>query len=100
MIELPAIPLPPESVYSRRVLYMVQRLHERGYERLRIAPGWSASGVSWRCALASADDISHQHGAQLDNPRSAQPEYTSEMRTAYFGWTDADAGDPDALADR
>jgi uracil-DNA glycosylase len=79
---------------------MVQRLHQRGYEQLRIAPGWSPSGTSWRCAVSSRDAFSAAHGARLENFSSADAVYTSSMRSAYFGWSDAHDDDAAALAVR
>jgi hypothetical protein len=92
-------PLTPESVYSRRVLCMVQRLHKRGYQQLRIAPGWSPSGASWRCAISPREALSNAHGARLADFSAAEAVYTSAMGTAYFGWPDVSDGDPERLAD-
>lgn len=36
-----------------RILQGIKVLHQRGYHRLRILPGMSASGMSWRVAITS-----------------------------------------------
>src|SRR5205823_3251413 len=37
--------------FCRRLLLMVQCLHQMGYGRLRITPGLASSGLGWRCEL-------------------------------------------------
>lgn len=32
---------------------MVQELHKRGYEKLRVVPSLSPSGLSWRCEFVT-----------------------------------------------
>jgi hypothetical protein len=50
----------------------IQVLHQRGYHRLRILPGMSASGMYWRVAITSpdnlADDVHFPHIADYDTP--------------------------------
>ena len=71
---------------------MVQELHLRGYQRLRIAPGLSAAGMDWRCAIAPASVISRVNGARVidghdwEDPRLAH--YTTADGARYFGWED------------
>lgn len=56
----------------RLVLNMVGVLHGRGYERLRIVPGMSGSGIHWRCSFASDSNIKPapdmQNIDQVDDP--------------------------------
>ena len=33
----------------QKLLFMVQEIHKRGYEKLRVIPSLSPSGLSWRC---------------------------------------------------
>jgi hypothetical protein len=41
----------------QKVLYIMQELHKRGYEKLRLIPSVSPSGMSWRCSfLAQTSD--------------------------------------------
>jgi O-acetyl-ADP-ribose deacetylase (regulator of RNase III) len=40
-----------------RILQGVQVLHQRGYHRLRIMPGISPSGLYWRIAITSFDNV-------------------------------------------
>jgi hypothetical protein len=46
-----------EAAVYRKALLMVGELHVRGYQRLRIAPGMSASGCYWRCSVTPAAHI-------------------------------------------
>jgi hypothetical protein len=55
---------------ARKILQLVAVLHHRGYERLRISPYMSASGLYWRCDIGSAH-------------------YSSADMNCYFGWPDA-----------
>lgn len=40
-----------------RILQGVQVVHQRGYSRVRILPGVSPSGMHWRVAITSADNL-------------------------------------------
>lgn len=42
---------------TRIVLESVGILHRRGFQRLRIVPGMSGSGMSWRCSVTSASNV-------------------------------------------
>ncbi|MBS1697003.1 MAG: O-acetyl-ADP-ribose deacetylase [Actinobacteria bacterium] len=46
-----------------KVLSAVRLLHERGYHGVRVLPGMSASGMSWRIAIAAARDFVEEHGS-------------------------------------
>lgn len=35
----------------QKLLFMVEELHERGYENLRVFPSLSPSGTHWRCSF-------------------------------------------------
>ena len=35
----------------QKLLFVVKELHSRGYEKLRIVPSLSPSGLSWRCSF-------------------------------------------------
>lgn len=76
---------PPHRV----VLLMVYELHRLGYQRLRIEPGMSPSGMYWRCALASAAHFSAAYGAGIVNRDAPVARYGSGQDRAYFGWEDA-----------
>jgi hypothetical protein len=82
----------------RRILLMVRALHLRGYERLRAVPGLSPSGCRWRCGITPASNVCRSHGAlewDFDGPIA---QYTSRQDGNCFGWTDAEAYTPEALA--
>lgn len=40
-----------------RILQGIRVLHQRGYHRLRILPGMSPSGMSWRVSIATTADL-------------------------------------------
>ena len=39
----------------QKLLFIVAELHERGFEKLRIVPSLSPSGMSWRCQFFVVD---------------------------------------------
>lgn len=82
----------------RNVLRMVQELHLRGYQRLRIAPGMSASGFHWRCAVTPAANTQAANAALLREYEFAA-HYTSGMERKYFDWPDAEHASPSRLAE-
>lgn len=73
----------------RRILLMVGDLHGRGYERLRISPSMSPSGMAWRCSITPASNISASNGATLVDWDCLAAHYTSGVGADYFGWDDA-----------
>jgi hypothetical protein len=78
---------------------MVQSLHLRGYQRLRICPGLSASGGNWRCAITPAANTRPAHGARLARDGGDRvAHYSAASELDYFGWEDARHADPDQLA--
>lgn len=83
----------------RKILRMVSELHVRGFQRIRIAPGMSASGCHWRCAVAPAINISRKHGARLVGSEVLVARYTSGQGRKYFDWTDAAHATPSRMAD-
>jgi protein-tyrosine phosphatase len=98
--------IPPKRLskahrYARNVLLMVQELHMRGYQRLRIVPGFSGTGLAWRCGVTSADNISKNHGAiAVSFDDALTPQYSSASENVYFGWKDATLDKPQQLADK
>ena len=83
----------------REVLRLVQELHLRGYQRLRIAPGMSASGMHWRCAVTPVTNILKSHGARLRDDDDLVAHYSSGMGRELFGWRDAPGRQPSRLAE-
>lgn len=85
---------------ARKILRMTVELHIRGYQRMRIVPGISPSGMHWRCSLTPIDNIADDHGALA---KRADPElgahYSDASGRDYFGWTDARHASPSKLAD-
>lgn len=70
---------------------MVGELHKRGFQRMRIAPGTRPTGA-WRCHITSADNITSQYGALLqewDPTATYVATYSSRMGNEYFQWRDA-----------
>ena len=73
---------------SQRVLLMVHELHKLGYQRLRIVPGISPSGMHWRCSVTHVGNIQRMHGAMMCDFDDAA-HYTTGQDNTYFGWEDA-----------
>jgi len=89
-----------EVAICRKVLLMVSELHVRGFQRLRIAPGESPSGCSWRCAVTPVTNILNSHGARLVDWDHLTAHYGSGERDAYFGWSHCSHLTPSRLAER
>lgn len=80
------------------ILEMLARLHERGYQRLRLSSGISPTGLNWRYGVAPADHFEkdgyrlrggHYPGTAFGTTRGDDPP---------FGWDDARGLGPDQLA--
>ena len=97
----PEVPLrsvslkPLDSAVHRRavrLLAMVHELHKAGYQRIRISPGMSPSGMYWRCLITYAANIDSDGFSIIDwpneNNRKVAP-YSSGSESEYFGWKDA-----------
>ncbi len=91
---------PEEEAHNnaRRVLEMVAELHRLGYQRLRIGPGISPSGMYWRCAVTHADNIGSDHGAMVVDENHDTVTYSSAVGKNFFGWEDASDDDTETLA--
>jgi DNA-binding transcriptional ArsR family regulator len=89
---------PPTHLLCRRVLMMVQDLHRRGYERLRVAPGLSPSGLHWRCSIVPVGCIRRDHGALTVGEDGSAALYRSGQGAKFFKWADAADDSPVALA--
>ena len=74
---------------AQRVLLMVHELHKRGYQRMRIAPGMSSSGASWRCSVTPITNTLRTHGALSQEFDRDSAHYSTGMENRYFGWQDA-----------
>lgn len=68
-----------------RILQGVRFLHQRGYHRLRVLPGLSPSGMSWRIAITDADNLDDD----WDDPRviddGSALRYTTGQQTEFAG---------------
>jgi hypothetical protein len=92
------------------VLAVVGELHKRGYQRLRVMPFMSPSGMYWRCSIGSVKYFYRNHGAILDEEAAVGPDsvqertcvarYTSGQSNHYFEWQDAQDDDVRSLADK
>jgi DNA-binding transcriptional ArsR family regulator len=89
---------PPSHMLCRRVLLMVQELHRRGYERLRVAPGLSPSGLHWRCSIVPVGHVRRDHGALAVGEDEIAADYDSGQGVRFFDWADAEHDPPVALA--
>jgi hypothetical protein len=93
---------PPENpLYRRcvRVLSMVHELHKAGYQRLRILPMMSPSGVHWRGVITFADNVATDGYRILREEDDLVARYTSGQDNEYFGWKDATHASARELAD-
>lgn len=83
-----------------RVLRIVHELHKQGFQLLRIAPGMSASGCHWRCAITPRSNVLESHGAKLVDEDGLVARYTSGQDNEYFGWADAKHDDVKELSEK
>jgi len=51
------------------LIMMVDELHKMGYEKLRISPGMSATGLCWRCTIAPKHYMECDTGALLNSTK-------------------------------
>lgn len=87
---------------QRRLLWIVRELHRRGYQRLRVVPGMSPSGLHWRCVLAPADAFGSSGSSGSLYPDPGDPDvlsYSSSEGPVAFGWDDGADADTETLAD-
>jgi len=82
-----------------RILQGIRVLHQRGYHHLRILPGMSPSGMHWRIAITSADNLIDDsydpHIVDLDSALW----YTTSGFTKFAGGEVTVVSTPDAVAD-
>lgn len=98
---------------SRRIVLMVRELHDLGFERMRICPRLSNSGVHWQCWLTASENVLQSHGGDIspllvmESMRAIMNEDSEPLRAAfygsvhesrYFGWQDALNDGPRELA--
>ena len=81
-----------EDVYKccQKLLLMVRELHCRGFEKLRIIPHISPSGLHWRCEFLPSKLVLKRIGTEKSSIKVdyALPNYTSGAEFNYFGWED------------
>jgi len=78
---------------------MVAELHKRGFQKVRIAPAMSPSGLHWRCGVAPANNTLASNGAQLADWKGLVASYTSAEQDRFFGWDDAPQASAGQLAE-
>ncbi len=95
---------PPSSPVARRtgrLVAMVHELHKAGYQRLRVSPGLSPSGMHWRCPITCASNMEPDgftiREARVESGLFAA--YTS-ADPGYFGWANVDGCSARELAAR
>jgi hypothetical protein len=91
------------SSVFRKPLHKVAVLHSQGYQRLRIYPAMSPSGMSWRVSVAPSSLCSNSHGAELERDDLGSDliaRYTSAAEDRYFGWRRSPGATPQTLAVR
>jgi hypothetical protein len=80
--------LPEGQQPTLRVFLMLEELHRRGYEQLRLVPGMSGTGLAYRSSITPAVNVCVAHGA-LAVDHSLVAAHTSANGKALFGWDDA-----------
>jgi len=43
-------------INMQKLLFVVQELHKRGYEKLHVVPSLAPTGLAWRCSFVSETD--------------------------------------------
>ena len=76
---------------------MIHELHKLGHQGIRISPGWSPSGVHWRCIVTPASNIGRD-GWSVRECFGETACYSSAERARFFDWTDAPRKSPRKLA--
>ncbi|QIG42042.1 hypothetical protein G5V58_03985 [Nocardioides anomalus] len=71
------------SERMRLVLEMVAVLHRRGYQRLRIVPGMSGSGLYWRVSITPSANVRPE-------PRLGGVDHVDDHKHLVAFWTNAD----------
>ena len=82
-----------------RILQGVQVLHQRGYHRIRVLPGASPSGVYWRVAITSADNLIDSAGSSHLTNYEAALTYSTGGPTEFAGGEVSVATPPETVAD-
>lgn len=89
--------LPESQRDVQRLFMMLAVLHRYGYERLRVLPGMSPSGMHYRCSITPARNVYADHGAMGINDTLIAA-HTSANGRRYFEWDDAEHASPEVLA--
>src|SRR5438046_2291376 len=85
---------------ARRVMEMVAELHKLRYERLRLAPAISPSGMYWRGNVTAVSNILRRHGAMiLSYDKALVALHSTGEGAQVFGWADAEDS-PQQLAQK
>lgn len=88
------------KLFANTVLSMVHELHKAGFQRIRISPGLSPSGSSWRVSITHISNILISNGALIADFDSETAHYTSAQENNYFGWREVRAFTPKQLAEK
>lgn len=93
--------LQAETRRARRMLRMVSELHKRGLQLLRIQTSLAPSGMHWRVEIRPGQYFAYtENEATLSGNADDFAHYSTGDGTQYFGWTDAEADNARALADK
>lgn len=80
-----------------RVIAMVNELHRRGYQQLRIFP--YEYPLAWRLCIGSRRHFSPHNGAYCEHTADQFPIYSSSQGKDFFGWTGCNAMSARSLSD-
>lgn len=82
-----------------RILQGVRVLHQRGYHAVRVLPGMSASGLHWRVAVTTADNMSVEGGHLHVCDHNGVIFYSTAGLTAFAGAEVTVTTGPETVAD-
>ncbi len=91
-------PIPAHLARCYLLVQTVHELHRLGYQRLRLCPGMSASGLYWRTSIAPVSNVLESNGAMLADWDGPAANYTSADGRRFFGWMDVHTRRPSVIA--
>lgn len=81
-----------------RILQGIRVLHRRGHHQIRALPGVSPSGLHWRIAITTTDNLGHGHIWEVLD-QDAVVGYTTGAESGFAGSEVTAASSPETVAD-
>lgn len=82
-----------------RILQGVRALHERGFDRVRVVPGISPSGMYWRVTITTVDNLIDERYDSTVHDHDAAITYTTGAQCEFAGGNVTATTDPETVAD-